>query len=62
MISRELLEMNAYLPVKLAALAKSEPDTALEILKAWGDGTKTLRVLWKEVTDALEPYEVLVSS
>ncbi|ARK25974.1 hypothetical protein SporoP37_15710 [Sporosarcina sp. P37] len=62
MIAKELLEMNAYMPVKLAELAKSEPDTALELLQAWGDGTKTLRTLWKEVTDALAPYEVKFSS
>ncbi|MDW0112242.1 hypothetical protein QT711_03530 [Sporosarcina saromensis] len=62
MIKRELLEMNAYLPVKLAELAKSEPDTALDLLQAWGEGTKTLRVLWAEVTDALAPHEVKISS
>ena len=54
MITRELVEMNANLPVKLAELSKDEPQTALDILQAWGDGTKTLRVLWKEVSDALE--------
>lgn len=62
MIPKELLEMNARLPIKLAQLAKAEPDTALELLQAWGDGTKTLRTLWKEVTDALDPYEVQISS
>ena len=54
MIPRELIEMNAYLPVKLAELAADDPKTALGILKAWGKGTKPLRVLWKEVNDALE--------
>ena len=54
MIPRELIEMNAQLPVKLAELSKDEPDVALGILQAWGDGTKTLRVLWKEVNGALE--------
>ena len=54
MIPRELIQMNANLPVKLAELSKDKPQTALEILQAWGDGTKTLRVLWKEVTEALE--------
>lgn len=34
MIAKELLEMNAYMPVKLAELAKSEPETALELLQA----------------------------
>ena len=53
-IPRELIEMNANLPVKLAELAADEPEIALNILRAWGEGTKTLRVLWSEVTDALE--------
>ena len=53
MIPQELVKMNAYLPVKLAELAKDEPEMALAILTAWGEGTKTLRVLWKEITDAL---------
>lgn len=54
MIPRELIEMNAQLPVKLAELLKDEPEVALGILQAWGEGTKTLRVLWKEVNDALD--------
>ena len=54
MIPYELIQMNANLPIKLAELSKDEPSTALELLQAWGEGTKTLRVLWKEVTDALE--------
>ncbi len=53
-ISMELIHMNANLPVKLAELAEDKPDEALNILVAWGEGTKTLRVLWKEVNDALE--------
>lgn len=54
MIPLELIKMNAYLPVKLAELATDEPEKALDILVAWGEGTKTLRVLWSEVNDALE--------
>lgn len=54
MIPQELVKMHAYLPVKLAELAKDEPEIALSILQAWGEGTKTLRVLWAEVCGALE--------
>ena len=54
MIAHELIKMNANLPVKLAELAEEEPQTALDILRAWGEGTKPLRVLWTEVNDALE--------
>lgn len=57
MIPKELIKMNAYLPVKLADLAEEDPEQALDILKAWGKGTKTLRVLWREVTDALDALE-----
>lgn len=54
MIPRELIEMNAYLPVKLAELAEDEPEKALAILTAWGEGTKPLHVLWSEITEVLE--------
>lgn len=54
MIPKELVKMNANLPVKLAELAEEKPDVALLILSAWGNGTKPLRVLWKEVNDALD--------
>lgn len=53
MIPMELVHMNANLPVKLAELAEDKPAEALDILVAWGEGTKTLRVLWQEVNDAL---------
>jgi len=53
-IPKELIKMNAYLPVKLAELAVDKPEIALGILIAWGEGTKPLRVLWVEVNEALE--------
>lgn len=52
-ISKELVKMNAYLPVKLSYLSKFNPDAALEILQAWGDGSKPLKDLWKETEDLL---------
>lgn len=54
MIDRELVKMNAYLPVKLAELSKFNPDAALLILRAWGEGTKPLRTLWFETSEMLE--------
>lgn len=54
MIPHELVKMNANLPSKLSKLAEDEPEIALSILRSWGEGTKTLRVLWKEVTSALD--------
>ncbi|MBO0586490.1 hypothetical protein [Sporosarcina sp. E16_8] len=53
-IPKDLIKMNAYLPVKLAELAVDKPEIALGILRAWGEGTKPLRVLWAEVNEALE--------
>lgn len=61
MITRELIEMHAQLPIKLSQLSKNEPEIAIQILQAWGDGTKTLNVLWSEVTNALEALESLQS-
>ncbi|TQR27191.1 hypothetical protein C7Y47_23520 [Lysinibacillus sphaericus] len=48
-IDPERVRQNAYLPVKLAELSKSNPEKALELLQAWGDGTKTIKKLWDEV-------------
>lgn len=54
MFNTELVKMNAYLPVRLAELAKMDQEKALEILNAWGEGTKPLKVLWKETVEACE--------
>lgn len=48
-IDPERVRQNAYLPVKLAELSKSNPEKALELLQAWGEGTKTIKRLWDEV-------------
>lgn len=48
-IDPERVRQNAYLPVKLAELSKSNPEKALELLQAWGEGTKTIKKLWEDV-------------
>ncbi|MFJ7736432.1 hypothetical protein ACIQ2D_08810 [Lysinibacillus sp. NPDC097287] len=48
-IDPERVRQNAYLPVKLSELSKTNPEKALELLQAWGDGTKTIKRLWDEV-------------
>ncbi|MEA0564053.1 hypothetical protein [Lysinibacillus irui] len=48
-IDPERVRQNAYLPVKLSELSKVNPEKALELLQAWGDGTKTIKKLWDEV-------------
>lgn len=58
MFNSELVKMNAYLPVRLAELAKIDKEKALEILNAWGEGTKPIKVLWKETVDACEALTV----
>lgn len=54
MIDKELVKMNAYLPVKLSYLSKINPEAALRILQDWGDGTKPLRKLWEETTNLID--------
>lgn len=56
MIDKEVVKMNAYLPVKLAELSKFNPEAALSILQCWGEGTKTLRVLWAETNQLLDVF------
>lgn len=53
-IDRELVRKRAYLPVKLAELSKDNPDEALALLQAWGEGTKPITQLWDETGRALE--------
>lgn len=48
--------MNANLPVVLAKLSYVDQDTSLQLLRAWGEGKKPLRKLWKEATEKLDEY------
>lgn len=47
-INVELVHKMAYLPVKLAELAETNPTGALELLTAWGKGTKPITHLWND--------------
>ncbi|WP_138751080.1 hypothetical protein [Paenibacillus sinopodophylli] len=47
-INVDLVHKMAYLPVKLAELAETNPTDALELLKAWGKGTKPITHLWND--------------
>jgi hypothetical protein len=53
-IDRELVRKRAYLPVKLAELSLADPNEALELLRAWGEGKKPITQLWDETGRALE--------
>ncbi|MGQ8949828.1 hypothetical protein [Bacillus altitudinis] len=46
-IDFDVVNKNAYLPVKLSELSKVDPSSALEILNHWGEGTKPITVLWE---------------
>lgn len=52
-INVELVHKMAYLPVKLAELAEKNPAEALELLTAWGKGTKPITHLWNEALNLI---------
>ncbi|MED3571916.1 hypothetical protein [Cytobacillus praedii] len=60
-IDPETIKKNAYLPVKLSELAKKNPVVALQLLQDWGEGKKTIKQLWNEVTLELESAATLAS-
>jgi hypothetical protein len=47
-IDPEIVRKNAYLPVELAKLSYGNPEAALELLRAWGEGQKPITKLWDE--------------
>ena len=47
-INVDIVQKMAYLPVKLAELAEKDPTGALELLTAWGKGTKPITHLWND--------------
>ena len=53
-IDPEIVRKNAYLPVKLAELSKKDPVKALQLLQEWGEGKKTIKKLWEEISEQLE--------
>jgi DNA polymerase/3'-5' exonuclease PolX len=52
-INVELVHKMAYLPVKLAELAEKNPTGALELLTAWGKGTKPITHLWNDALNMI---------
>lgn len=55
------MHIRAYLPVKLATLSKVDPEEAVLLLQDWAYGNKTLRVLWSEVNEKLDKYNMNIS-
>ncbi|MEH7108226.1 hypothetical protein [Bacillus sp. JJ1764] len=54
LIDPETVRKNAYLPVKLGELSKSNPEAALQLLQDWGEGRKPVKQLWEEVIKYLD--------
>ena len=49
----EILMIVSNLPRKLSELSKVEPDKAIELMQAWGDGKKDVETIWEEINDVL---------
>ncbi|MCY8609942.1 hypothetical protein G3M81_12590 [Bacillus paralicheniformis] len=54
LINPDTIQKSAYLPDKLSQLSKHDPQSALEILRYWGDGEKPITELWDLVCDKLQ--------
>ncbi|KOY81246.1 hypothetical protein I6G82_02915 [Lysinibacillus macroides] len=52
-IDPELVKMHSRLPVLLAELSHKNEEAALELLRAWGEHTKPIRQLYKEINKYL---------
>lgn len=46
----ERLHQHANLPIKLAELSHIDAQKALSLLRDWGEGKKTIKALWEEIT------------
>lgn len=53
-IDRETIRKNAYLPVKLAELSRTNEEAALQLLREWGEGKKPVKHLWDECISKLD--------
>jgi hypothetical protein len=53
-IDLEIIHKLAHLPTKLSELSYKDPETALQLLRAWGEGKKPITPLWDETLKALD--------
>ncbi len=56
-IDFDIVNKNAYLPVKLSELSKVDPKSALEILNHWGEGTKPITALWELTIEKITHHQ-----
>jgi len=53
-IDMEIVMIISNLPSKLSELSKVDPDKAIELMQAWGDGKKDVEKIWNEIHEALD--------
>lgn len=58
MHKKELIQMYAFLPVKLSDLSKVDSEAAIKLLQDWGEGKKTIRKLWEDTHEALKEKDI----
>lgn len=56
-INPETVKMRALLPAHLAKLSRVNEEAALELLRAWGEGTKSVKLIYSEVVEELNKRE-----
>ncbi|AJK88528.1 MULTISPECIES: hypothetical protein [Lysinibacillus] len=47
----ERIRQHANLPAKLAELSRLDAEKAIFLLRDWGEGKKTIKALWEEITE-----------
>lgn len=60
MMDMDVIKMHSRLPILLAELSRHDKDKAIEYIQHWGDGTKTINVMFEEIVEELDkrkPYE-----
>lgn len=54
LINRELVKIRTQLPEKLAKLSVQNSQSALDLIRHWGNGTKPIREIWDLVNKDLK--------
>lgn len=53
-ISMEIVRIRAALPVEIARISRINERVALQIIRDWGEGNKSLRALWDDVCNFID--------
>lgn len=57
MMDMDVIKMHSRLPVLLAELSRYDKDKAIEYIQHWGEGTKTISVMFEEIVEELDKYK-----